>query len=193
METRRHALKIIGAISATCAFPFGADELYAQDVAQLHHGGHEMPALRGPYTPKVFTTAELKTLAKLADVIIPPTDTPGGAEAGVPEYIDLIASGSSELAAALHAGLEWLDKRSRDSYDKTFAELSEHEQIEILQPLSDAADRGDFSMAGARFFHDVKNMTADGYYTSRIGLIEELGYTGNTALDHFPEFTLPEH
>ena len=31
-----------------------------------------------------------------------------------------------------------------------------------------------------RFFRLVKNLTADGYYTSRAGLLEELGYTGNT-------------
>ena len=30
------------------------------------------------------------------------------------------------------------------------------------------------------------NPTADGYYTSRAGLLEELGYTGNTALASFP-------
>ena len=33
-------------------------------------------------------------------------------------------------------------------------------------------------------------MTADGYYTSRAGLIEELGYTGNTMLAEFPVCSL---
>ena len=31
-ETRRETLKILGAIGATCAFPFPADELYGQHV-----------------------------------------------------------------------------------------------------------------------------------------------------------------
>ena len=31
-----------------------------------------------------------------------------------------------------------------------------------------------------RFFRLIKNLTADGYYTSRVGLLEELGYIGNT-------------
>lgn len=43
-----------------------------------------------------------------------------------------------------------------------------------------------------RFFRLVKNLTADGYYTSRPGLLEELGYTGNTALARFPACTMPE-
>ena len=43
------------------------------------------------------------------------------------------------------------------------------------------------------FFRLLKNLTADGYYTSRVGLIDELGYKGNTALSQFPSCTVPEH
>jgi gluconate 2-dehydrogenase gamma chain len=44
-----------------------------------------------------------------------------------------------------------------------------------------------------RFFRLVKNLTADGYYTSRVGLLDELGYAGNTALAKFPACSVPEH
>jgi hypothetical protein len=44
-----------------------------------------------------------------------------------------------------------------------------------------------------RLFRLIKNLTADGYYTSRAGLLEELGYSGNTALARFPSCTVPEH
>jgi hypothetical protein len=44
-----------------------------------------------------------------------------------------------------------------------------------------------------RFFRLVKNLTADGYYTSRVGLLDELGYAGNTALARFPACSVPEH
>ena len=44
-----------------------------------------------------------------------------------------------------------------------------------------------------RLFRLLKNLTADGYYTSRVGLLEELGYTGNTMLASFPACTVPEH
>jgi gluconate 2-dehydrogenase gamma chain len=43
-----------------------------------------------------------------------------------------------------------------------------------------------------RLFRLVKNLTADGYYTSRAGLIEELGYVGNSALASFPPCQIPE-
>ena len=44
-----------------------------------------------------------------------------------------------------------------------------------------------------RFFRLMKNLTADGYYTSRVGLIEELGYSGNTFRASFPQCPVPEH
>jgi hypothetical protein len=44
-----------------------------------------------------------------------------------------------------------------------------------------------------RLFRLIKNLTADGYYTSRVGLLQELGYTGNTALARFPTCSVPEH
>jgi hypothetical protein len=44
-----------------------------------------------------------------------------------------------------------------------------------------------------RLFRLIKNLTADGYYTSRIGLMEELGYAGNTALASFPACDVREH
>jgi hypothetical protein len=44
-----------------------------------------------------------------------------------------------------------------------------------------------------RMFRLIKNLTADGYYTSRTGLVDELGYAGNTALGAFPGCAVPEH
>jgi hypothetical protein len=45
---------------------------------------------------------------------------------------------------------------------------------------------------GVLLFRLIKNLTADGYYTSRAGLLEELGYTGNTMLARFPECAIRE-
>lgn len=43
-----------------------------------------------------------------------------------------------------------------------------------------------------RFFRLMKNLTADGYYTSRVGLLQELEYPGNRALAQFPSCSVPE-
>jgi hypothetical protein len=47
--------------------------------------------------------------------------------------------------------------------------------------------------SGSPWFTAMKNLTADGYYTSKAGLIDELGYNGNTVLAEFPACEIPEH
>jgi len=242
-ETRRQALKMLGTIGVTCAFPFAGDELYGQHV---HVTLAQTPA-PAPYAPAFFTPAEYATLSRISDAIIPPTETPGAAAAGVPEYIDRVVSLNAEHQPLVRAGLAWLDRQAQSRYSREFLSLGEAEHVAILQPLSDEIDRqqrdaqrGRFrsearggsvyyvavtdkdplarpfdSRAGAlaqgrpaiavpaasgadpglpvRFFRLVKNLTADGYYTSRAGLIDELGYTGNTVMARFPGCTVPEH
>jgi gluconate 2-dehydrogenase gamma chain len=228
-ETRRHALKMLGAVGVSCAFPFAGDELYGQHV---HATLAQLTGASGPYAPAFFTPAEYATLARLTDVIIPSTDTPGAAAAGVPEYIDRVVTLNAEHQPAIRAGLAWLERQAKIRFSREFLSLSEAEHVEILQPLSDAIDRqqhdvqrGRFRTEGQgkavyyvavtdrdqparpatapaaldadpalplRFFRLIKNLTADGYYTSRIGLVEELGYAGNTALGRFPACPVPE-
>ena len=189
-ETRRDTLKILGAISTTCAFPFSANELYGQHV----HPGPASAALppAGPYKPAFFGPAEWDRLGKLADLIIPPTDTPGAVAAGVPQYIDQVLTNNSEHRGLMRSGLEWIEDRARELYSESFVKLTEEQQIGILQPLSDQADRHPQPSAEdlpARFFRALKNLTADGYYTSRAGLVQELGYQGNSVLSQFPGCT----
>jgi hypothetical protein len=156
---RREALKIIGAIGATCAFPFAADELYGQHA-------HPVPAAAPLPKPSYFTVDELSQIAHIADLIIPRTDTPGASDAGVPAYIDYVCSRNEELGKLVRDGL-------RDG-------LTEAELLELER-------------SGSRWFTAVKNVTADGYYTSKVGLIDELGYNGNNVLSEFPTCEIPEH
>jgi gluconate 2-dehydrogenase gamma chain len=170
MANRRETLKILGAIGSTCAFPFTADELYGQEAAN--------PAGR---PGKFFTGAEMARLAVLSDLIIPATQTAGSSGAGVPAYIDLVASGNEQEGKLLRQGIAWLESA------QGFFDSGEEEKIAALRRLCEAADDGKFDVPGARFFFTLKSLTADGYYTSKIGLIEELGYKGNTAMAEYPE------
>ena len=62
-ETRRETLKILGAIGATCAFPFPADELYGQHV---HEKGAKPGAPRAAaYQPTFFGTAEYALISRV--------------------------------------------------------------------------------------------------------------------------------
>ncbi len=97
MQSRREALKIIGAVGVTCAFPFSANELYGQHV---HPSEPATPAA----APRFFTAAQLLLISRLTDLIIPPTDTPGAAAAGVPAYIDLVVNADPELQTPFKQG-----------------------------------------------------------------------------------------
>ena len=194
-ETRRETLKILGAIGTTCAFPFSANELYGQHVhsqAPIQASGAAL-APAGPYQPAFFGPAEWERVGTLADLIVPPTDTPGAVAAGVPQYIDQVLSANPENRGLMRAGLEWIEERARELFSEGFVKLAEERQIQILQPLSEEADRHPQPAAEdlpVRFFRVLKNLTADGYYTSRAGLVEELGYQGNAMLAQFPACTV---
>ena len=190
-SSRRESLKIIGAVGTTCAFPFSADSLYGQHVHPAAAPLQIAPA--GPYRAQNFSEADFAVISGVADLIIPPTGTPGAAAAGVPRYIDEVVTANPAHKARFRAGLKWLGSAASEKFGKKFLELEEAQQISILQPLSDAVDGGRARSDGERFFALMKSMTADGYYTSRIGLVQELGYKGNTVLAAFPECTHPEH
>jgi glucoside 3-dehydrogenase (cytochrome c) hitch-hiker subunit len=227
-ESRRQAIKMLGAIGVTCAFPFEGEELYGQHV---HVTLAQVPSST-PYAPTFFTSSEYATLSRLTDVIIPPTDTPGASAAGVPEYIDRVVSLNREHQPLIRAGLAWLERQSKARFSRDFLALDDSQHAAILQALSDEIDRQrreaqqrrflteasgkrvyyvaltdkdvatpaaatirppDDAELPTRFFHLVKNLTADGYYTSRAGLLDELGYNGNKALAQFPSCAVPEH
>ena len=79
-------------------------------------------------------------------------------------------------------GLAWLDRQATSAHGKVFRDLDEEQQIAMLTPLCEAADSNQLKKPGARFFRSLKSMTADGYYTSRTGLVDELGYKVNMAM-----------
>jgi hypothetical protein len=179
MAERREALKIMGAIGVSCMFPYEADELYGQE--HVHQEGQPAPLPK----VKAFTPAEFALVSRVADLIIPATTTPGALGAGVPYYIDSVVAVSEPLRAVMQKGLQWLGGMD-------FLKLTEAGQIAVLETASKNAEHGGEGDP-ERFWRAIKSMTADGYYTSKIGLRDELGYKGNTVLDHFPESQIREH
>ena len=88
-------------------------------------------------------------------------------------------------------GLAAINKKSRDMFGAPFAEASVAQQIELLKEIS--KNERSPSTVEERFFRTIKYMTIDGYYTSEIGIHEELHYKGNTYLKEFTGCTHPEH
>ncbi|HEY1024366.1 MAG TPA: gluconate 2-dehydrogenase subunit 3 family protein [Sphingobacteriaceae bacterium] len=144
---------------------------------------------------KFFTEAELGMIAILADIIIPADAHSGSAtDAKVPEFIEFIAKDQPRLQTPLRGGLKWLDVQSLKRYGNTFAKSTAGERIQLVEdiayPEKAAPDMGQ----GVAFFSLMRNLTASGFFTSRMG-IEDLGYKGNTpnSWDGVPEEVLAQY
>lgn len=188
---RRSLLKIFGAVGATCAYPFASDELFGQ-TARSHH--HEAAPEQPDTQPQFFNKSDFATISRVADLIIPETETPGALAAGVPAYIDLVIARNTDQQLVVADGLRWLEAEAARVSSKKFVELTEKQQLAILEPLCELADTTTGFARGrnVQFFELIKSLTADGYYTSRQGLREELGYRGNSAMPEYPS-CVPEH
>ena len=140
------------------------------------------------YVPKYFPAHQYLTLVFLCDMIIPKDEESGGAvEAGAPEFIDLLTSENERFQGILGGGLMWLENFCFDRYERPLLECTPAQQKEVLDLIAYRKNaRTDPSLSqGVAFFAKLRDMTCDGFYTSKIG-IEDLKYIGNTAVAEFP-------
>jgi gluconate 2-dehydrogenase gamma chain len=140
------------------------------------------------YTPKFFSPHAYKTLQSLCQTIIPSDDEAKGAiEAGAPEFIDLLTSENKDYQVSLGGGLMWLDNTCIDRYEKVYLDCTPEQQKEILDLIAyrKNAKQDPALGQGIEFFSFLRKLTADGFFTSEIG-INYLGYVGNTYVSEFP-------
>jgi hypothetical protein len=176
--SRRSIIKTIA--TAAVAAPVAAqhDHHATQQFAQIAKA-------KAAYKPKFFTKAELETVKLLVDLIIPRTDTPGAADAGVHQIIDTDITRNPADQARWRDGLTWI---KQESGGKSFAALTPEQQIAILTRASREGNG-----PGPKFFTLLKSATIDAYYSTREGLQTELGWNANTYLAEFKGCTHKEH
>jgi gluconate 2-dehydrogenase gamma chain len=184
--SRREVLKSL----SVGAFAGSVLRVIPAEAAEHAHSmvAEEKKRAAGSYTPKFFSGRKYKTLQVLCQSIIPADGDSGGAiEAGAPEFIDLLTSENPEYQLSLGGGLMWLDSTCMDRYGKAYFECAPAQQKEILDLIAyrkNAVTDPSVSQ-GVEFFAVLRNLTADGFFTSEIG-IKYLGYVGNTFLKEFP-------
>jgi hypothetical protein len=172
-------LRIIGAAAVASHFPGFSTWAYAE--AHPHAAGDApRPAT---YTPQFFTAAEFAVITKLTELIIPSDDTPGAREAGVREFVDFMTAHDAGLQPKMRAGLAWLDEDARRVHSRPFLELTEAEQVGLLEPLAYTARHRKGDEAAQEFFQRLRDLTAMGFYSSEIGYRE----IGNPALRYYSE------
>ena len=185
--SRRDILKSL-TMTAVAGSVLRVIPLQAAEYAHRMVSAEKAAAKTGAYTPKFFSAHDYKTLQALCQTIIPPDGETGGAiEAGAPEFIDLITSENKDYQLALGGGLMWLDDTCADRYGKPYLDCTAEQQKEILDLIAYRKNaKLDPSLGpGIEFFALLRKFTADGFFTSEIG-IKYLGYMGNKFLKEFP-------
>ena len=170
---RREILRILTMAAGVATFPGFSKWSFA-----CGHIGNSIAQIKpAVYQPQFFTAPEYGMIERLTDIIIPTDDTPGARDAGVSEFIDLMASRDADLQPNFRAGLSWLNTHSQNSLSKAFLSLNPDQQITLLKSLAYKKKFQSGEEPGRKFFALVREYTVMGFYTSEIGL-KELDYPG---------------
>jgi hypothetical protein len=179
--TRRTVLKTLAAGAA--AFPILGQNPPPEN---RHTSAPVTKQAAAEYYYQYFRPEQLRTLDALTETIIPADDhSPGAKTAGVSQYIDTIVADVPQSTKELWSdGIEMINDMAENSFGKPYADCSPDEQLAIMSELA-AYERRPTSREG-QFFVALKRATIDGYYTSSIGIHQDLQYQGNQALSSFP-------
>ena len=176
---------------------FAADR--QKDLLTIHamHDRDPEPERTAPYKPQFFKPDQFQTVQLLTEMIIPTDDQPGAKEAKVADYIDFVVFSAAQFEPALQhewtEGLALLDRESQKQFGKPFGVASESERVNLLTEMSAPEHDTNAHHDGYSFFRVVKDMTVEGFYTSKVGLIDVLNYQGMNYFSKFPGCTHPEH
>ena len=206
--SRRNALKYLGLLTASAAgreflaswLPMqlvrGDEHRAPVTISGMHHEIQE-PEPVVKYAPQFFNADEFRTVEILAAMIIPTDEAPGAKEAQVANYIDFVVFSAAEFEPLLQKkwidGLAFLERESQRQFSKSFRDVDQADRVKLLTDMSAPERNLNVKHDGFAFFSVVKDMTVEGFYTSKIGLIEVLDYQGMNYMPDFPGCTHPEH
>jgi Gluconate 2-dehydrogenase subunit 3 len=205
--SRRSALKYFGLLAASAA---GREFLTSwltvspvrgasDDLVSIHAAGHSRADVETTktYVTQFFDRKQFRTVEVLTEMILPTDDEPGAKEAQVANYIDFVVFSAREFEPSLQQswldGLAFVDRESQKRFGKVFALASDADRTALLTEMSLPEHSPKARHEGYAFFQLAKEMTVEGFYTSRVGLIDVLDYQGMNFMSEFPGCTHPEH
>jgi hypothetical protein len=185
---RRLSLAGMGTLAAPAwARALGTEKAHA-------HAAAVQAAADPGWTPAFLSADQDKLVTAVAEAIIPRTDTPGATAAFVNRYVDAILSDAEEQEQDdFVRGLEWIDRRSQSLFGKDFVAAAPEQQNELLTIVSSEDERSDADDVGRVFFDDMKAKTIVGYYTSEVGINQELKDGGPLFFPAYAGCSHPEH
>jgi glucoside 3-dehydrogenase (cytochrome c) hitch-hiker subunit len=140
----------------------------------------------GSAPARFFTADEFAMLDELTEMIVP-TDyhSPGARAAGVAAYIDARVAEAFEQRDkdSWRNGLRLVDALSSRMNGRPFLQATPAERLAVLTRMAENETHP--KTPEERFFGELKHATAHAYYTSKIGIHQEMEYKGNTILEEF--------
>ena len=167
--SRRDLLKLGAAATLTASL--GVGESLAQAPAQA------------PAAPVFFTPQEFALVDELSEMIIPTDEhSPGARAAKVAAYLDSRLP-EWEERDQWREGLKLVEQLSQQAHGKPFLQSSPDERTAVLTRM--AQNEGKPQKPEELFFAELKAKVVHAYYTSEIGIKQEMEYKGNSYLAEF--------
>jgi hypothetical protein len=182
-QDRRQWLKTSATVFGASLLPMMPAELVQAETAQT--AAKEKPS-ETKSAARFFTPTQHALVEELSETIIPADSHSGGAKAAkVADYIEQVLSQTTDdnQKSTWREGLRLIDLMSQHYHAKSFVDSSSEERVAVLTVLSDNEHMTD--LPEVRFFRDLKHLTIRGYYTSKIGIHDELEYKGNRMLAQY--------
>lgn len=168
---RRELVELLALAPLAAAFDWAPAE-----VARAASGARRGADLR------FFTPHEWDTVKVLVDLVIPRDERSGSAtEALVPEFMDFVVAESASAQTPMRGGLAWLDLECRRRFSKTFVAATDAERRLVLDDIAWPAKAKPEHSQGAAFFTSFRDLTASGFFSSKMG-VEDVQYLGNTSV-----------
>jgi hypothetical protein len=165
--TRREVIKL--AAAATAAVSLGVGSVEAQAIP----GGF-------------LTENEFAILDELSEIIIP-TDahSPGARAANVAAFIDsqLVGAWEEKDRSDWRAGLALVERVSQEVNGAAFMKSSPEQRLALLTRMSQNESKPE--KPEEQFFRELKGRVVYAYYTSEIGIKQDMEYKGNTYQTEF--------
>jgi Gluconate 2-dehydrogenase subunit 3 len=139
--------------------------------------------------PLFFTREEFAMVDEISEMIIPTDEhSPGARAAGCAAYIDarLAESWTDEPKTQWRDGLKAIDAISQEMHGKPFMQATPEQRVAVLTRIS--KNEMDAKKPEEHFFREIKGRTVHAYYTSKIGIHQEMGYKGNVPIKEFVGF-----
>lgn len=183
-QDRRQWIKTSATILGASALPLPSITETQQAVTAP--AAQQSKRVEAQSAARFFTPKQHILVEEMTETIIPADSHSGGAKAAkVADYIDqfLRETYDDSERDIWRQGLPLIELMSEHYNGKSFVDSTPEQRIAMLTVLSDNAGMAD--LPEVRFFRELKRLTVRAYYTSKIGIHDELEYKGNKILQEY--------